>query len=215
MAGNRPVHTAIRAGWTQSPALALVFAAVLAGAPVARADWGFTHWGMTPEQVLGASGDTAHLIAPAAHTRDVADNWEVAVEGVVCDGGLTLDGGYMFDMRGGGLRCVVYNAAGDDVGKLRDSLLSRYGRPGKDSAFGPLWNEECGESDLCGREEDGRFRHKPATQGRWRHTRERTVAVLWPGSSAPMPVTQPGWPASRKRTSEQGARSAVFGGKPT
>lgn len=142
MAETRPVHAAIRAairaGYTRSPALAMVLAAVVAGAPGARADWGFTHWGMTPEQVVGASGGTAHLIAPADRTRDVADHWEMAVDGVIRDGSLTLNGGYMFDTRGGGLKCVMYNATGDNVGKLRDSLLSRHGRPRKDSEFGPL-----------------------------------------------------------------------------
>ena len=138
MAETRPIHAAIRAGWARSSALAMVFVAVPDGAPVARADWGFTHWGMTPEQVVGASGGTAHLIAPAARNRDVAGHWELAVEGVVHDGGLTLDGGYMFDTRGGGLTCVMYNAMGDDVSKLRDSLVARYGRPREDSEFGPL-----------------------------------------------------------------------------
>ena len=134
MAERRPIH----AGYTRSSALATFFAALLAGAPGARADWGFTHWGMTPEQVVGASEGTAHLIAPADRTRDVADHWEVSVDGVVRDGSLTLNGGYMFDTRSGGLKCVMYNATGDDVGKLRDSLLSRHGQPRKDSEFGPL-----------------------------------------------------------------------------
>jgi hypothetical protein len=44
----------------------------------------------------------------------------------------------MFDTHGGGLTCVVYNATGDDVAKLRDGLIALYGRPGKDSEFGPL-----------------------------------------------------------------------------
>ena len=117
---------------------ATLLAAALAGAPDAHADWGFTHWGMTPEQVVGASGGTAHLIAPAARKRDDADDWEMAVDGVIHDGSLTLDGGYMFSIRSGGLTCVLYNAMGDDVDKLRKGLVARYGQPADDSEFGPL-----------------------------------------------------------------------------
>jgi hypothetical protein len=138
MAEIRPSYPMVRAGWASSIALAMVFAAVVGGPSVARADWGFTHWGMTPEQVVSASGGSAHLIAPANRQRDVADHWEVAAVGDVHDGGLTLDGGYMFDTRGSGLTCVMYNATGDDVAKLRDGLIARYGQPRKDSAFGPL-----------------------------------------------------------------------------
>lgn len=138
MAGTRYVHVAVRARWTRSAAFAKVFAAVLAGAPAARADWGFTHWGMTPEQVVGASGGTAHLIAPAARRRDPGSDWEMAVDGAVHDGSLTLRGGYMFDTHGGGLTCVMYNAMGGDVGKLRDSLVARFGRPRQESEFGPV-----------------------------------------------------------------------------
>ena len=92
---------------------------------------------MTPEQVVSASGGMAHLIAPAARYRDDVANWEMAADGLIRDGDLTLLGGYMFDMRGGGLICVMYDATTDDVGKLRDGLIARYGRPSKDSESGP------------------------------------------------------------------------------
>jgi hypothetical protein len=117
--------------------IAVTLASIFGSASAARADWGFTHWGMTPEQVAGASGGTAHLIAQAARTRSGdKDGWEIAAEGSVAEEGMTLDGGYMFDGRSGGLICVMYNARGDNVGKIRDGLLARYGRPSKDSDFG-------------------------------------------------------------------------------
>ena len=112
-----------------------MFAALVAGPSVALADWSFTRWGMTPQQVVDASGGTAHLLAPAERTR--SDDWEVSVKGSIHEAGLTLQGGYMFDTRRGGLICVLYNAVGDNVGKLRDSLIARYGRP-NDNTFGPL-----------------------------------------------------------------------------
>ena len=142
MTEARCFYADVRAGWARSLSLAKVFAmacaTILAGSRVARADWGFTHWGMTPEQVVSASGGTAHLIAPAARYRDDVANWEMAAEGVIRDGDLTLYGGYMFDIRGGGLTCVMYNATGNDVSKLRDGLIVRYGRPSKDSGSGPF-----------------------------------------------------------------------------
>ena len=140
MAEARLFYVDVRAGSARplSKVFAIAFATILAGQPVARADWGSTHWGMTPEQVVSASGGMAHLIAPAARYRDDVANWEMAAEGLIHDGDLTLHGGYMFDMRGGGLICVMYNATADDVGKLRDGLIARYGRPSKDSESGPF-----------------------------------------------------------------------------
>jgi hypothetical protein len=142
MAEIEPLYERVRAGRVASSVfarvLAIIFSAVLLVPSAARADWGFTHWGMTAEQVVSASGGTAHLIALADRKRDDADGWEMTVEGTVHEGSLTLDGGYMFDTHGGGLTCVVYNATGDDVAKLRDGLIALYGRPGKDSEFGPL-----------------------------------------------------------------------------
>lgn len=140
MTEARLFYLEIRAGWARpiSKVFATALATILAGQPVARADWAFTHWGMTPEQVVSASGGMAHLIAPASRYRDDVAHWEMAAEGVIHDGDLTLQGGYMFDMRGGGLICVMYNATGNDVSKLRDGLIARYGRPSKDSDSGPL-----------------------------------------------------------------------------
>ena len=142
MAAVQAIHTMLRAGLARSISLeklfAVVFAAVIAGASIAHADWEFTHWGMTPEQVVSASSGTARLIAPAARNRDSTIGWEMAADGAMHDWGLTLDGGFMFDTGGGGLICVLYNATGNDVNKLRDGLIARYGRPRKESEFGPV-----------------------------------------------------------------------------
>lgn len=40
-------------------------------------------------------------------------------------------------MPGGGLRCVIMNATGDDADALRSQLLQRYGAPADESSFGP------------------------------------------------------------------------------
>ncbi len=108
-----------------------------AAAPPARADWAFTRWGMTPEQVVAASGGAARLIPPGRRERFDAQNWELAAEGSSDDGGVATTVGFMFDTQGGGLTCVLYNAAGDDAAKLEKAMVARYGRPAKDGDFGP------------------------------------------------------------------------------
>ncbi len=101
----------------------------------AMADWAYTHWGMTPEQVAAASSGAAKVLPPAQRTRYEEDHWELAVEGTFNDGPLRLSVGFTFDTRGGGLKCVMYNVLGADVEVLRAALLKRYGKPGHESSF--------------------------------------------------------------------------------
>jgi hypothetical protein len=118
--------------------LCLWLALAAASGPAAHADWAFTRWGMTPEQVVAASGGTAHLVPPGKRHRDEPDHWEIAAEGTSREGSVPLQTGYMFDTQGRGLICVLANATGDDAARLRDALLARYGQPREDSSFGPM-----------------------------------------------------------------------------
>ncbi len=103
----------------------------------ASADWAYTHWGMSPEQVAAASGGSVKILDAAKQTRDDADHWVIAAQGSFVDGTLKLDAGFMFDTRTNGLRCVMYNAIGDDVATLKTVLLKRYGEPASTSSYGP------------------------------------------------------------------------------
>jgi hypothetical protein len=110
-------------------------ALLVSSATASRADWEYTKWGMTPEQVAKASQGTVKVIPPDKRTRDAADQNEMAAEGKYLTEKLALDVGFMFDPAGGGLACVMYNALGDDALRLGKILAGRYGAPSKESDF--------------------------------------------------------------------------------
>ena len=62
-------------------------AALLIG-PAAHADWQYTKWGMTPEQVVAASGGKAALLPAARRPR--IPPLETAASGEFQDGALEL-----------------------------------------------------------------------------------------------------------------------------
>ena len=101
----------------------------------AEADWAYTRWGMTPDQVVAASGGTVKMLPSAQRTRNDYDQWELAAEGRYMDGKLGLTVGFTFDTGKGGLKCVMYNALGADAEALRLALINRYGKPSSESSF--------------------------------------------------------------------------------
>jgi hypothetical protein len=100
-----------------------------------EADWAYTHWGMSPEQVVAASGGTVRLLPPDQRSRDDADHWELSVDGTFIDEAMRLPVGFAFDLQTHGLRCVMINAFGSDVAKLRKTIDRRYGMPSRESMF--------------------------------------------------------------------------------
>jgi len=102
--------------------------AVLMIAPAARADWQYTRWGMTPEQVVAASGGTAELLPVAKRPR--VPPLVTAATGETTDGRMQLRTVFSFGIDGAGLRCVTYGVrshADDDV--FRAALIQRHGQP--------------------------------------------------------------------------------------
>jgi hypothetical protein len=87
-------------------------------APHARADWEYTKWGMTPEQVAGASKGAVKVVPAADRYKNEDDHWEIAAQGSHSDGPLSLNIGFTFDTKAGGLKCVLYNAAGQEAARL-------------------------------------------------------------------------------------------------
>jgi hypothetical protein len=102
----------------------------------ASADWAYTHWGMSPEQVAAASRGSVKVLDVGRQTRDDADHWVLAAQGSFVDDALRLDVGFTFDTRTNGLNCVMYNAAGGDVATLKAVLVKRYGKPASASSYG-------------------------------------------------------------------------------
>jgi hypothetical protein len=100
----------------------------------ALADWEYTHWGMTPEQVAAASSGSDKVLPNAKRQSGGGDHSEIAAMGTFVSGGHTLSAGFQFDTVTGGLTCVLYNAMGDDVAALKDVLVKKYGQ-GQESEF--------------------------------------------------------------------------------
>jgi hypothetical protein len=115
--------------------MALGAAVSVLGLQPARADWAYTHWGMSPDEVVAASNGRVQKLPAANRTRDDADHWELAAQGSYIDGTLNMPVGFTFDTKTGGLKCVMYNASGDDVAALRQSLEKHYGKAAEESDF--------------------------------------------------------------------------------
>ncbi len=125
--------------WIGKAVLTLLSFGYVAWTPAAAtADWAYTHWGMTAEQVAAASSGMVTLLPVAQRTRDEADHWELAAQGMLTEGALHLPVGFTFDTRTGGLKCVMYNARDADVEAIHTMLVKRYGKPANDSRFGAM-----------------------------------------------------------------------------
>jgi hypothetical protein len=119
--------------------IVLSFAALLI-ASSARADWQYTRWGMTPEQVVAASGGKAELLPEKERPR--IPPLTTAAKGYFEDGALRLRTTFSFNTEGGGLMCVWYgvgNHADDDAFKAM--LIKRYGPPQSKSGIAFLGQE--------------------------------------------------------------------------
>lgn len=106
----------------------------------ARADWAYTTWGMTPEQVVEASGGAATLVPPAE--RREAAGRELGAQGNFKDGHILLHVLFGFDAKTHGLTCVFYNVADKaQNARLKYRLTERYGAPrGNEIAGVGMWH---------------------------------------------------------------------------
>jgi len=114
--------------------------AVLLVTRSARADWQYTRWGMTPEQVVAASDGKAELLPEKRRPR-VPPLVTVAM-GEFLDGPLQLRTVFSFSIERGGLECVSYGVSNhDDDEAFRAALVGRYGPPQRISAL-PVIKQE-------------------------------------------------------------------------
>ncbi len=113
--------------------LPFALATIVAALP-ARADWEYTKWGMTPEQVVAASGGSARLVAQ--DKQKSVPPWVSSVEGTFQEGPLALQTVFSFDTERGGLACVFYGVEeAEQSAAFMDSLLKRYGKPASRSSL--------------------------------------------------------------------------------
>jgi hypothetical protein len=101
-------------------------------APAARADWQYTHWGMTPEQVVAASKGTAKLLPEK--DRPQLPPRMTAAEGEYQEGAVPLRVTFSFTIATNGLACVSYGVmTHDNDDAFKAALTKRYGPPKKTS----------------------------------------------------------------------------------
>jgi hypothetical protein len=119
--GPRALRAAIALGVALSGGLAM---------RPAHADWEYTKWGMTPEQVARASRGAVQAIPAAQRTRIPEVKLESGAEGTFSDGALRLQVGFSFDIPGGGLAMVQYAVLNaEQSGQLKEWMVRRYGQP--------------------------------------------------------------------------------------
>lgn len=114
----------------------VVVGSLLVAAGPAAADWEYTHWGMTPEEVAAASGGAVTALPEDKRENIEAAGMTNAAEGTFTSGDLTLRVGFSFDNEDGGLVCVAYGpTAVADNPKLEAYLRQRYGTPANESSL--------------------------------------------------------------------------------
>ena len=155
-------------------ALAILFAAT-----PALADWEYTHWGMTPEQVATASSGTVQVL-PKSERTDTGDHSEIAAMGNFKMGGRTLSVGFQFNTVTNGLECVLYNASGNDVAMVKDMLIKKYGpteeRPFA-TAYSMVWKTpELVELAVNGKPLAAVVNHCKVGQANWRAPADLSMA---------------------------------------
>ena len=107
----------------------------------ANADWAYTKWGMTADQVAKASGGSVKLLT-GAEQQTVATNMRHEAEGTYSDGGVPLRVKFTFDpTNGNGLNCVFYAVADTkDATALKNLMLKRYGQPSQEGGLFGMTN---------------------------------------------------------------------------
>jgi hypothetical protein len=109
-----------------------VFAVSCAVCAGAHADWEYTKWGMTPEQVAAASKGEVKVLPPDKRRKVEEAHMESGAEGTHAAGPLKVKVGFSFDTQTGGLICVSYGVdRGAENDALKDWMVKQYGPPQK------------------------------------------------------------------------------------
>jgi hypothetical protein len=134
---------------------ALASMAMMLAVPAAKADWAYTKWGMSPEQIAKASNGGVHVIPEAERKTTEEANLRTGAEGIYKDGDVDLHVAFAFDAKTGGLKCVFYTVVDSTKNPaLRDLMIKRHGEPQGHSdipAIGMVamnWDKPPDEIDL-------------------------------------------------------------------
>lgn len=98
---------------------------------LAWSDWKYARWGQNPDEVAAASGGAVKVLPAAARKKHAAPwNSETAAAGTYIDGALRLRLSFSFDLKGGGLSCIVFEALdGSPNELLKKMFVSQNGPP--------------------------------------------------------------------------------------
>jgi hypothetical protein len=111
--------------------------AMFLNAPAAHADWQYTHWGTTPEQVVAASRGAAQVVPEKNRPKGLP--LLTAATGTYQEGSLELRVTFQFKTASNGLACVSYGVnSHDQDDAFKAALVKRYGPPQKTSGGGFL-----------------------------------------------------------------------------
>ena len=107
----------------------------------ARADWGYTRWGMSPEQVVSASGDKAKSVAPI--DRGLG---RILLQGEDVIEGMTFTSSFVFRERKlTAVELALDRCAQDQQAKIQALLMRRHGAPlmavQEGAALARMWND--------------------------------------------------------------------------
>lgn len=95
----------------------------------AHADWEYTRWGMTPEQVVAASKGAAKIIPQDQQKSNDAMKLTTKVEAIYSDGPLKLNVKFAFNPANG-LEMIGYETLDPAQGEsLKNWLIKKYGPP--------------------------------------------------------------------------------------
>jgi hypothetical protein len=111
----------------------LCLTALVVTASPAAANWQYTTWGMTPDQVSSAAHGNVLHVDPSA--RNSTDGDQILLETPYAAGTFNFKAGFAFDSRTHLDRVHLVLLSGDAV-ELHAALLKKYGDPqNKDSDF--------------------------------------------------------------------------------
>lgn len=96
----------------------------------ARADWEYTKWGMTPDQVVKASNGAVKTMPPGQRMKSSAMHFENGASGSFTKGALRFAVNFDFDEKSQGLVCVRLTLLDQaQSAAFKEALTKSYGPP--------------------------------------------------------------------------------------
>jgi hypothetical protein len=111
--------------------------------PIAFADWQWTKWGMTPQQVVSASKGVATLTSPDRRTKlSVSQAGKITMDAKLTApysaNGFSFTAAFLFDVSTEGLKCVSLELVSGNANSLEGQLTTIYGKIDRTRAIPPI-----------------------------------------------------------------------------